>query len=275
MKKIIAPTDFSAIAENAVHYAANMAWMLGARLILLHVQPVPLPVSELPALATPAEAVVSDARKKMNRLISKLTTLTGGNIFIDAEFRDGDVLTEIITCCDQIKPYAVVLGSESAGGFERLLQGGTTLNALKRIQWPLLVIPPQARFKDIRKIGFACDLREVVESVRIAEIKEMAEIFKADLYVIHVSKDVIERFGEETTEESVLLKEMLKDIHYKFHFIYGSDVEMEIIAYAERKNLDLLIIVPKSHEELNELFQRRHSKRFILHSPIPVLSMHA
>ena len=48
MKKIIAPTDFSPIAENACIYAAQLAADIKAELLLFHTIELPLSVADYP-----------------------------------------------------------------------------------------------------------------------------------------------------------------------------------------------------------------------------------
>ena len=62
MKTIIAATDFSPNSENAVHYAADMATVLGAELHLLHVYSIPIPVSEVPIPVVDAKEI-EEARR--------------------------------------------------------------------------------------------------------------------------------------------------------------------------------------------------------------------
>ena len=48
MKLIIAPTDFSAISDNAIKYATDMAAAMGANLMLVNVYQIPISFSEVP-----------------------------------------------------------------------------------------------------------------------------------------------------------------------------------------------------------------------------------
>ena len=173
-----------------------------------------------------------------------------------------------------MRPYAVVMGAESAGGFQRLLFGGKTLNAIRRLQWPLIIVPPTVRFRSIKKIGLACDMREVVESVRVQEIKELVDVFNAELHVLYVSEESSESYSAETVEESGLLQEMLGEMHPKYHFINNPVVEQGLIDFAEKRKLDLLVVIPKKHNLVDKLFQYGHSRQLVLHAHIPVMSIH-
>ena len=48
MKIIIAPTDFSSVADNACLYAANLAADIKAELLLFHTMELPIAAAEYP-----------------------------------------------------------------------------------------------------------------------------------------------------------------------------------------------------------------------------------
>src|SRR5262245_24458379 len=141
MKTIIAATDFSPLSLNAVNYAADMACMTDAQLVLFHVYAVPMAMSEIPVANYNIDQLEAEATMLMRRLKEKLLDRTDKRILIHTEVRAGDVLTQLMEYCAKIKPHTVVVGAESASGIERAMFGGKTLSAIKKIQCPLLVVP--------------------------------------------------------------------------------------------------------------------------------------
>ena len=274
MKTIIAATDFSPMSLNAANYAADMARMTDAQLILFHVYAVPMAMSDIPVANYDVDQLESDATRFIERLKEKLLDRTGKRIIIHTEVRAGEVVTQLFDYCSKIKPDTVIIGAESVNGIERALFGGNTLTALKKIQCPLLVVPPFSKFSNIRKIGLACDLKDVLDSVRVREIKELVDEFRAELHVLHVSEETRDTFRPETIEESSLLQEMLDGMSPKYHFINEPVIEKGIIEFAEKNKLDLLIIIPKKHSLVSRLFRYSHSKELVLHAHMPVMSIH-
>ncbi len=274
MNLIVAPTDFSAVSLNAVNYAADMADMLGLNLNLLHVFEIPVPISEIPVPGVDLTELEKESTLQLDNLKEKLFARTGGRLTIHSAIRPGNVLTEIISYCASLRPQAVIMGAEKTSALERAIFGGRTVEALKQLEWPLIIVPPNAVFRNIRKIGFACDFREVVESVRVKEIKELVHEFKAEFHVIHINEGGGEPFSAEMIEESGFLQEMLGDLNPKYHFINSPEIEGAISDFAEKNNLDLLIIVPKWHNLISQIFQHRHSRKLVLHTHVPVMAIH-
>ena len=83
MKTIIAPTDFSPNSENAVLYAADMALQFDAKLCLLHVYSIPIPVSEVPVPAIDARQMEKDALEQLEKIKAKLISRTNGWLLND------------------------------------------------------------------------------------------------------------------------------------------------------------------------------------------------
>lgn len=274
MKTIITPTDFSPGSVNAVNYAAGLASILGTNLTIIHVSTIPMTYSEVPVPASSLEKLVEEAEEQMKLLKENIMLKTKDRIKINTEVRQGDIMTEIAKYCASINPYAVVMGTESAGALERFLVGGKTISAMKHLSWPLIVVPQEAKFIDIRKIGLACDFRKVVKTIPVNELKSLVKEFNASLHVLHVSSESGDSFSDETIEESEWLRDILADLNPQYHFIKGDDIEKNINEFAEKNNLDLMVIIPKKRNLIKKLFQHSHSKRLVLQTQVPVMAVH-
>ena len=277
MQTILAPTNFSAASINAVNYAADLACVTGARLCLMNVFPLPMVFSEVPAPANSLMKMEEDAEKELIKLKEKIAARVNSEIDIDTEVRSGYVIQEIEDYCEDIHPYAVVVGAESAGALERFFSGGRTTGAVDQLSCPVIVVPPDVQFNSIRKIGLACDLKNVVETIPFTQIKSLVNEFKAELHIIHVSEETEKVLNPDTIAETGWLQDILGELKPKYHFIkFIKEEEMEksIDDFAEQQKLDLLIVIPKKHSLVSKLFQRSHSKRLVLQTHVPVLSIH-
>lgn len=274
MKTIVTPTDFSAISLNAVNYAADLACVICTDLSLIHVCPIPLALSEVPVPAYSITELVADAGEQMKLLKEKIMYRTGERIKINTEVKQGDVVSGIDDYCASVNPYAVVMGTESAGVLERFLHGGKTISAMRKLSWPLIVVPPDVKFASLRKIGLACDLKKVAETIPVKEIKSLVKEFQAEFHVLHVSTESGNSFRDETVKESGWLQDILGELNPQYHFINDTDIEKAVNEFAEKNNLDLLIVIPKKHNLISKIFKHSHSKRLVLHTHVPVMAIH-
>jgi len=274
MKTIVAPTDFSTISRNAVNYAADLACAIGINLSLLHVCPVSVVVGELPVPAYNTLDFISDAEEMIGRLKEDIIQRTGGRIKVYTEILEGDITMAINHHCKTVHPYAVVMGTESGSSFERFIFGGKTISAIHHLSWPVIVVPPGAKFSSIRKVGLACDLNDVIHTVPLEEIKSIVKELGASLQVLYVRPENGNVFTNEKIVESGWLHMALEDLHPLYHYVRGDNIEEKICEFAEENKLDLLIIVPKEHALLNSIFVHSHSKAVVLHTHVPVMAIH-
>jgi nucleotide-binding universal stress UspA family protein len=279
MKTLVVPTDFSSVSVNALNYAVDMAQAINAGLVLLHVYNVPVSFTEAPVapVATVSlEEVKRSSEERLEELKKNLVILTSGKIQIYSESRLGEPIEELESICKSLDPMAVVMGSHGATGFERMVMGSTTLSAIKHIKCPVIVVPPGTTYNGIRRIGLACDFKNVVQSTPVEYIKNLVKEFGADLYVLNVQdkKDDDTDLEEPPTMDAVYLDSMLEDVRPNYVQLTGKNVVDSITSFAENNNLDLVMVIPKKHRFIDSLFHKSQSKELITHAHIPIVSIH-
>jgi nucleotide-binding universal stress UspA family protein len=274
MKTIIIPTDFSPTATNAMHYAVDMAKSIGASVLLLHVYQVPVSYTDTPIVLISVEELKKEAEQKLEKLEKEVEHMTSGSVKIYTEARLGNIADEIENLCEKVKPFAVVMGSKGSSGIEKILFGSTTLTAIKHLTWPVICVPPGKTFGNgIKKIGFACDFKNIVENTPADAIKSFVKEFNAELHVLNVDYHN-KQFRPETPEQSALLHTMLEETNPVYDFIEHKDIEDGLNEFAEKNNIDLLITIPKKHKLLDGLFKPSSTKQLVVQSHIPVMCIH-
>jgi nucleotide-binding universal stress UspA family protein len=273
MKTIIAATDFSDNSLNAADYAAAMACFTRDKLVLFHACPLPLAFGEVPVPVVTKEELLAEAGEKMANLKNKLLYNTHDRLEIETVIEQGELVTQLGKYCDKAHPFAVVIGSETASAIERLLIGGRTTAVVHRLSWPVIVIPKDAKFSHIKKIGMACDFKEVMDTIPVKQIESLVKIFKAELHVIYVNEE--DRVNEANlVQQSRSLENILEGLKPRYHFLNDGDIEGSITRYLDRHKFDLLIIIPKKHSIVDKLFHSSQSKKMVLHAQIPIISFH-
>lgn len=271
MKPIVVATDFSTSAYNAACYAADMVMSMHGYLILLHVYQVPVSTSEVPVYVD-TDTMVKDAEKQLAKLEGELIHRTGGKLIVESEVQVGTVFHKLNEVCKNRNPYAVVMGSQGTTAAERLLFGGHTVYAMRHLKWPVIAVPPNVKFNSIKKIGLACDFREVVETTPVEELKFFIQSFNAELHVLNTGPGG--EFDPEEVFQSGLLNEMLESVKPVYHFLTNKDIDEAIIEFADRQDIQLLVVLPRRHSLIDRLMHKSHTKQMVLHSHVPVMALH-
>jgi nucleotide-binding universal stress UspA family protein len=272
MKTIIVSTDFSPAALNATNYAADMAIATGAELLLFHVYQVPVSITDVPLALLSIDDLQKSAEQKLRHLKTELEHITSNQVKITMEARLGNVIDELEERCKTIEPFAIVMGTTGHSGLEQVLFGSTTLTAIKHLIWPVICVPKGKEYGEgIRKIGFACDLREVEETTPFEIITNFVKELHAEFHILNVEP---ESETKNTTDQTALLGTATMEVNPQFHFIKHGDIEDGINEFSEKNNLDLIIAIPKKHKLLNSFFNRSSTKQLVKQSHIPVMCIH-
>jgi nucleotide-binding universal stress UspA family protein len=273
MRTILVPTDFSAIATNALHYAIEMANTIKANLMLLHVYQVPVSYTDAPIVMVSVDELRHAAEKRMEQLKEMVRKIVRPEQKVYTETRLGNITDELESICEKIKPFAVVMGTKGASAFERVVFGSNTLSAIRHLHVPVICVPPGKTFgKGIKKIGFACDCKEVVATTPTRIIRDLVKNFDAELHVLNVNTDG--KREEEKPEQTVLLETLLSDLHPEYHFLEHTDIEDAINEFAEKNNLDLVISIPKQHKLVEKIFRKSSTRQLVYESHVPVMCIH-
>lgn len=274
MKTIIIATDFSPVATNALHYGIDMAKAVNASLLLFHAYQIPVSYSDTPIVLVSVEELKKSAEQHLDKLKAEVDHITSGALKVYTEARMGNTTDELESLCEKITPFAVIMGAKGVSGLEKVLFGSTTLTAIRHLKWPVISVPSGKQFgAGIKKIGFACDFREVVKTTPADIIKNFTKAFNAELHVLNVDHND-KHFKPETPEQSALLHTLLEDSNPVYHFIEHKDVEDGINEFAEKNNIDLVITIPKKHKLLEGIFKPSSTKQLIFQSHVPVMCVH-
>ena len=273
MKTIIIPTDFSPISINAINYGVGMAKEIGANIILFYTYNIPMSITEVPVQMAGIEEMRKSAENKLQSLKENLEHISSGTVKIKIEIRLGNTVDELQDYCKGINPIAIIMGTRGTSDIDTVFFGSTSLKAIRHLSWPVIVVPPGKTYQDIKKIGFACDFKQVLETTPVNKIKDIIKGFDSKLYVLNIDHND-KNFSPDTPHESILLHEMLDDLNPSYHFINHPDIAEGVRKFAEENNLDMIIVIPKKHTLFESLFHKSNSKQLITHTHIPVMCMH-
>lgn len=265
MKSIIAPTDFSEIAEIACVYAARLAAEINAQLIVVHI--IELPVSITEYFVSDELFDESAVEKKLEVLKNKLRTATNNKVKIKTKNVLGFTEHEIKELCDRTKPFAVVMSTHSSDLFRRFFSGSTTVYTAKHLSYPVIVVPRNATYKPLKKIALASDLKDIYE-VPVTEIETIVKLFNAELEIFYAGKN--ENARNRNATNNLLLNHRLQYLKPQFYFVQNHDVWRGITILAEKHAVDMLVIISKRHKP----FHNSKTKDFVFYSNVPVMVIH-
>jgi nucleotide-binding universal stress UspA family protein len=274
MKLILAPTDFSKTSRNAIYYAAEIAKRAKAKLVLLHVYHPPVIISEAPVVLPLPEDYEKDCIKTLRRIRYQLLTKYGRKFNVEISCMDGLAGDVIGNYARENKADLVVVGTHGSGFLEEKLIGSVTSDLIARCKSPVLSVAAKTKFKSIKKIVLATDYQALNNDTLLDPVKEIADMFTSHIYVLNVisKENDLPTVGQAV--EGVKLEQLLQAQNHSFHAVTNSDVVKGINAFIEARQMDMVVMVPRRHNFLKTLFNKRNTKAMAFHTAVPLLTIH-
>lgn len=272
MRSIVVPVNFAPNATNAAHYAADLALTIGAELHLIYVFQIPTSLAEVPVPESVFNEMRDSGLELLDDLKTGLTQRTSHKIRITTDMEIGGVEARIDAFCKEHKPFLVVMGA-SGHQLENVINGSTTVRAIRHLPYPVLVIPENASFRSVRRIVVACDKEDIDSGMpdHMAFFKDLSELMKAELIVLHILTNG-EESAAEAIEEYNFWKRQVAAFRPEMHFIRKPKVDEGINDYLASHEADWLMVFPKTHNVLE--FHRSRAKQIVQTCAVPVMSLH-
>lgn len=275
MKKFLVPTDFSDTSKNAAKFAAQaVAEVKDANIILYNVSDKIAAGSDGSLLTETDSDRALILGNALQQLKSEIQPFAG-SATIETVLENGSSLV------DNMERYVrhydidmVIMGITGATRLEQIFMGSNTLNMVNTGLCPVLIVPPNASFRKIKNVVLASDLKDVATTTPVAPIKSVLDIFKPTLHIVNVDHEHYVAVTDEYKAEVSILESMLADYKPEFFFIRQYDFLDAISQYAQDKNIDLIIIIPKKDSFLGGIFKTSHTKKLAYHSHIPIVAIH-
>jgi nucleotide-binding universal stress UspA family protein len=275
MNQIIVPTDFSDTSKNAANFAAHLSNNIsGVELILYTV----FETMEYGSDGTPLENHEEDRKVIMElalqNLRDEITPITSVPIRLVVE-EDNNFTERLANFVSHHNIPLIVMGITGVSKLEQILIGSNTLKLINRGTAPLMIVPPEARFKDAKNIMLISDFEDVEKTTPLSALKNVLNLFHANLHIVHVEGDQDSETASEIKIQQDFFAMMLSAYNPKFHFLHQLDFVDAINHFAYENEIDLIITISKPHPLIAKLFSASHTKKLAYHSHIPLIAIHS
>ena len=276
MKKILFPTDFSAVSNNAFLYALKFAESINAEIITLHVYELPIVnnTDGFPSYLVEIYDVVEwgqfESYKGQIPLLRNIAEANGlGHIKLSHEILMGDLVSNIKEISKKEGIDYVVMGTKGATGLKETFLGSTAGDVLSGTDAIVLAIPEQSHYSQIKNIAFTSRFREK-DRVALSKLIRLTKGFDAKIHCLYV------KTSGSDLKEVVLAdwKLLFKDENVDFHIIENNNVEETILQFTQDENIDLLAMLHYKRSFLEGLFHFSLTKKIVHHIQIPILALH-
>ncbi|SHG15489.1 Nucleotide-binding universal stress protein, UspA family [Flavobacterium fluvii] len=275
MKKILFPTDFSEVANNAFVHALEFAKKVKGELVLLHTFELPVFDSQFfpenynvlfDSLQLSQFDMFKDEIAKLRKIAEELKL---DKIKMSHRLMDGNLIFNIKRAIKEDEIKFVIMGTAGASGWEAFFLGTNAGSVISTINVPVLCIPFEAKFKKIEVIGFTTRYREKDQKA-LKDVLKIAKKMEAKVKCLYVK-----------TDHSDVAKETIKHWETEFEgepvqfsIVQSDDVKGTIMDFILFKDIDVLAMLTYKRNFFVELFKPSLTQKIANHSSIPILAVH-
>jgi len=273
MKNILVPTDFSNTAKCAFFYARKLAEQLGgARIKLVHVF-MPAVESEYPNFVPPVSEFLKVRQEMLDEFVDETCRDEAldpdAGIVIDKELLVGFPADEISRVSGDYD--LIVMGTTGDSDLLNKLFGSVSSAVCRRADCPVILIPREMDFTGFDHILYASNYESITEEA-LESILDFNRRFRACIHFVHVHNEEdkdYDKSKEEIFEE--LFAEGDPDFSFEIAEVDGKTVAEGLNTYAEKHDIDLVVMVNQHRGFWENIFHKSQTKRMALTSRIPLM----
>lgn len=264
---IIAATNYSDTARNAVTYAAGLAKATNSKLVLFNSFVLSIHSANSRITAEEMQKQLDKSTLRLEILGKEIADLFKIEVetFCSYSFLE-DELSSLI---DNTKADLVVMGMAERS-FEQELLGNTTTAIIKNIDIPVLAVPMNSRFQKVSKILYACDTLGFSATKRFSWIMKLLGDFGIEIELFSVDESVTEIKKRNSLAAAQVGD--FEDVKYIYKTVKSNAVIKEIEKEIKYYQADILVMVPKKYGFWDSLVHKSKTRIMAAGLDIPLLS---
>ncbi len=275
MKTILFPTDFSENSNHSAQYAAMLAKRFDAKLVLLNVYSVIIPVvSESPMIFDKDDIILrrqNDAELSLQVFNDSLilqTSLPSEQIVQLVEY--GFVTDVIVDKANEMNVDLIVMGTHGASNIIDRWFGTNAEKVVESSKCPVWVLPEGTPLTMPKVIMYAADFKEDEVSATY-EILAIAQPMGASCKVIHIH-DYFELNAEHTVKQEVAeLKKEFQNFDISIKDLNREEIMKGLETYIRTHKPDVLAMAVYEKSFFNKLFNNSLVEHFVQKAKLPML----
>lgn len=261
MKTILVGVDFTKSSENTINYAIKLAKQSGSKIMLFHALTAPVIHTTSGLVFMDNDKVKKDAEKEMQSLLNSLSK-KHSSVKFDMEITYDGIKERVKKLAKNKKINLVVLGLETKTKIESFINKTTSLDLTGKIDCPVITVSEKHKKHNLKKMIIAIDNKETLKAGLSKRIHAIIDLLKMEAEFVHI-----------ITEDELNIRQT-HNRQINVTNVKSADFRTGLSSYAKKTKADLIMLISNNYGAFYSLFVDSHSKKVILTSNIPVISVH-
>jgi nucleotide-binding universal stress UspA family protein len=279
MKTYLVPIDFSEAAFNAANFAAELSKqsdvtdiiLMNAYYISFYETMFPDP-NMMMLREQEIEESAKDRIHQLEKLKKKLQKQVREGVQIHIRLNRSHLLRAVIDTVSRDNVDVVILGSIGNSSEPGSGIGSHVIKISKASPAPVIVVPPNYRYKLIDEAVIACDFKKVKQSIPLQVLHKLLGSQAIKLLVVNIDPTGKHDGADpELLAEETALHEMLQSFKTQYYYINKPDVISGVLEFADEHNAQMVIALPHTYSFLQSVLHSSISQQLATTSSVPVL----
>ena len=258
MKSILIPTNFSDVARHATDYAVGLFGEGLERIILLN-------SFEQPKTGRAFQVSLVDIMEKTSKKGLKEDELRIKENFPNLKCKieliptQGDLSSSIKSIVKNDTIDLIVMGSKGDQELVDMIIESVTARVISSIDHPMLIVPPIAEVRPLRKIVFASDLKAISEASVLKQLLKMSRENNSTIEVLNITKTDV----HENEKMEKMMDTLLEEVPHNYSYRRNSNIHTGIYKFLKEVDAELLTLVKRKGQGslVARLFHKSISRR--------------
>jgi nucleotide-binding universal stress UspA family protein len=263
IRRIVVPTDFSALSRVGINYALAIARQCEAELIILHVLPS-MGHSLMPVAVTRIMENVSETAEAELLSITEDLKPQYPKIRYDIVFYPS--VEEAVQAYTELHAIdLIVMSSKGGTGLKKVLFGSNTLAVVNNCDTPILVVPEHTKISKPKELIYASDLKKLEQELRL--LIPLAQILDASIDIIHLRSSN----DPETIEPQSFVNDLIGHAKIDVKIMEVENIHEALIDHGIKSKVSLLVIFTKNMSFLEQIFEKSIARELAWDNRVPLL----
>ncbi|MFK5973323.1 MAG: universal stress protein [Flavobacteriaceae bacterium] len=276
MRKILVPTDFSENAFNALKYACQIFKNEKNELIILHAYADEVYAQDTSMQSSPLEELKEvtslNSEKHLKQLLKKIQLYSPNSKYhYKTVSVFGALVDEINEWVNQKNIDIVVIGTRKKNNDCNITFGTNTLQVLKYVNCPVLVIPESYEYHPLKEVLFPTDYMIPYKQREMKLLCALTASFQSTIHMLYI--DPIKKLSMRQLGNQKFLSLCLKKLELIFETSPEKDKTIAITKYIVHRNIDMLVLVNSRHSYIEDMLYQSTIDQIELNIQIPFLLM--
>ncbi|GAB3978727.1 hypothetical protein GCM10028806_42480 [Spirosoma terrae] len=271
MKTIVFATDFSANANQAARFAAQLANSWETELVLLnayHLWPDnPAKTGNFPLSQ---EAMRDNSQKALNQLASSLAKEGFGNVPIRSIAKEGHTKEAINAVTKAEQADLLIMSTVGTAPQSAQLMGSTATDMVTETNVPLLLVPPTIKDATISNLVLGINLEVPPNALALDTALQFARGFNSVVNILCINDKPKDPIILSRAEQ---LRRIVSDLPHTMTIEYGRTIYDTMLTFVHANKADLIIMFPQEHYWFEELFAEGDTQRMARLTDVPLLAV--